>query len=154
MIGSLLGLVGKVKTLTDRLTPARAGYLDNLNTNLAVLPAPASTALTTATWTNTKAGYLDAAISSVGAALVGVQTGTFSGARTGTGSGEDAAYWDVTVTAVVVAKCFCLVSDGWDTNATAIRIMTARLTSTTNLRIASPQAINNTIGRWYVIEFR
>lgn len=59
MLDLFAGVPGKLKTLTDRLTSARAGYLDNLNTNLAVLPAPASTALSTAQWTNARAGYLD-----------------------------------------------------------------------------------------------
>jgi hypothetical protein len=52
MIPLLSGILGQVKVITGRLTSARAGYLDNLNTNLAVLPAPASTALSTATWTS------------------------------------------------------------------------------------------------------
>jgi len=52
MIPLLSGILGQVKVLTGRLSAARAGYLDNLNTNLAVAPAPASTALSTATWTS------------------------------------------------------------------------------------------------------
>jgi hypothetical protein len=59
MLDFFASVPGKLKTLTDRLTPARAGYLDNLNTNLAVLPAPASTALSTALWTNGRAANLD-----------------------------------------------------------------------------------------------
>ena len=59
MLDFFAGVPGKLKTLTDRLTSARAGYLDNLNTNLAVLPAPASTALSTAQWTNGRAANLD-----------------------------------------------------------------------------------------------
>jgi hypothetical protein len=60
MLDFFAAVPGKLKVLTDRLSSARAGYLDNLNTNLAVLPAPASTALSTAQWTNARAGYLDA----------------------------------------------------------------------------------------------
>ena len=76
MLESLYGLPGKIKTLLDRLTAARAGYLDSINPagtgwnstragyvdrlDAAVSTrAPASTALSTATWTATRAGYLD-----------------------------------------------------------------------------------------------
>lgn len=56
MIDFLAGIPGKLKTLTDRLTSTRAGYLDNLSAGAV---AQASTALSTAQWTNTRAGYLD-----------------------------------------------------------------------------------------------
>jgi hypothetical protein len=158
MIGVLLGIPGKLKTLTDRLTSARAGYLDNLNTNLAVLPAPASTALSTATWTGTKAGYLDAAISSVAtSSIVSVQTGWVNAARTGASAGtEDASYWEVTISTVVVAKCLALVIDGYDSDVPGTRVMTARVTSTTNLRASSAVSVGSNVHkfRWYVIEFR
>lgn len=48
--------------LDSRLTAARATYLDNLNIGGDV--AAAATALTNATWTDVKAGYIDVAISS------------------------------------------------------------------------------------------
>lgn len=56
MIGALMGIPGKLKTLLDRLTATRAGYLDNLSAGAV---AQAGTALSTAQWTNTRAGYLD-----------------------------------------------------------------------------------------------
>lgn len=64
MIDFLLGVPGKLKTISDYLTTnwtaTKAGYLD-----VAVSSrAPSSTALSTATWDGTKAGYLNAAISS------------------------------------------------------------------------------------------
>lgn len=69
IIGTLATIQGYVDDLESRLTAARAGYLDLLNTNLDAAistRAAAATALSSATWTNTKAGYIDAAISSVG----------------------------------------------------------------------------------------
>lgn len=57
-LAPLLGLPGKVKTLLDRLTATRAGYLDNLDAAVTTR-APSSTALSSATWTSARAGYLD-----------------------------------------------------------------------------------------------
>ena len=55
------GSGGKLKTLLDRLTAARAAYLDAAITSRAA----AATALDNTVWTSTKAGYLDQAISDV-----------------------------------------------------------------------------------------
>ena len=63
-LAPLMGIPGKVKTLLDRLTSARASNLDNLNTTISSRAA-ASTALSTATWTNTRAGYLDASLNTI-----------------------------------------------------------------------------------------
>ena len=69
----LAGVPGALKRLKDRLVPsgttetrtdARMLKLDNLDATVASR-APSSTALSSATWTGTKAGYLDAAVSSV-----------------------------------------------------------------------------------------
>ncbi len=64
MIDFLLGVPGKLKAIADHLTTywtsTRAAKLDLLT----VAPAPASTALTNATWTDTRAGYVDVAVSS------------------------------------------------------------------------------------------
>jgi hypothetical protein len=54
----LLGLPGKVKTLIDRLTSTRATNLDNLDAAITTRAA-AATALSSATWTGTRAGYID-----------------------------------------------------------------------------------------------
>lgn len=62
MIGALLGLPGKIKTVYDYLTTnlaaVRAAKIDNLDAAMTTRAA-ASTALSTAQWTNTRAGYLD-----------------------------------------------------------------------------------------------
>jgi hypothetical protein len=61
MITTLAGLPGKVKTFLDRITVARANGLNNITAGPVALSA---TALSTATWTASKAGFLDQAISS------------------------------------------------------------------------------------------
>ncbi len=67
-----VGVQGKLKKLLTRLAPsgyaqtltdARVSALDNLNATVSSR-APSSTALSSAMWTDAKAGYLDAAISS------------------------------------------------------------------------------------------
>ena len=57
MSAFLLGIPGKVKTLLDRLTAARAGYLDRLDATVSSRAA-AATALSTAQWTNALATAL------------------------------------------------------------------------------------------------
>lgn len=141
MIGALMGLPGKMKTLIDRLTSARAGYLDNLSAGAV---AQAATALSSATWTGTKAGYLDAAVSTrLSTAINSIQTG-YATANT-IGAGEDAYYLDITITSVNTAKSVVLIQPG---SATAV---TGRLTAATTLRIGSP---GNVPARWIVVEFK
>lgn len=60
MITALLGLPGKLKVLTDRLTSGRATNLDNLNATVSSRAA-AATALTNVVWTDARAGKLDTA---------------------------------------------------------------------------------------------
>lgn len=61
MIGALMGLPGKLKTLLDRLTATRAGLLDNLDAAVTTR-APASTAVSNIDYTATRAGYLDSVL--------------------------------------------------------------------------------------------
>ena len=56
MLDFFAGVPGRLKALADRLTAARAGYLDNLSAGAV---AQASTALSNVQWTNARAGYLD-----------------------------------------------------------------------------------------------
>lgn len=101
MLESLYGLPGKIKTLLDRLTAARAGYLDSINPagtgwnstragyvdrlDAAVSTrAPASTALSNATWTDARAGYqdrLDTTVSSRAPASTALSNVTWTDAR-------------------------------------------------------------------------
>lgn len=82
----------------------------------------------------------------------------FASAAPSTSTGEDIRYIDVTISAVVVAKCVVEFIGGAGSNAgTALapatnQICTSRLTSTTNLRIATTAAATNITGRWRVVE--
>lgn len=58
MIAALLGLPGKLKVLTDRLTSGRATNLDKLDA-LISSRAPASTALLYTVWTDSRAAKID-----------------------------------------------------------------------------------------------
>ena len=59
----LLGLFPKLKDLLDRLTAARANNLDKLDTTISSR-APESTALSSNIWTNARASFLNANITS------------------------------------------------------------------------------------------
>jgi len=58
MSAILYGVPGKLKTLIDRLTSARAAKIDNLDAAVTTR-APASTALSNGVWTDARAGKLD-----------------------------------------------------------------------------------------------
>lgn len=59
MMALLLGVPGKLKTLLDRISSARAAKLDNLDAAISTRAA-ASTAVSNADLTAARAGYLDA----------------------------------------------------------------------------------------------
>jgi hypothetical protein len=95
-----------------------------------------------------------------------VQTGYLSGGSSlAAGSGEDARYIDITISSVNTSKCLIMFVGGRsDTTATAMSEVsasntykcTARLTSSTNLRIASnldTSSFSNIAGRWQIIEY-
>lgn len=168
MIDFLLGVPGKLKTIADHLTTnwtaGRAAKLDLLT----VAPAPASTALTNATWTDTRAGKLDSVIQT--SVIQSIQTGRAAGGVTGS-TVEDIAYINVTISSVNTAKCVVLTEGvGWNqtgypSNSPATMTCSARLTSATNLRIslqgdisaeqtARGGTLQNISGRWTVIEFK
>jgi hypothetical protein len=152
MIPALLGLVSKAQTLLDRLTATRAGYLDRLD-------AAISTRAAASVWTSTVAGRIDAAVSSRARKPV-IQTG-YVAASPSTSTGEDAYYTNVTITAVsAVADCVVLVHGPGlaqvDGTVYLLVAPTARLTSTTNLRISCPAVLtaSGTLkARWTVIDY-
>jgi len=74
--------------------------------------APASTALSNATWTDVKAGYLDAAISTISSPVRSIQTGTVDTTTTTNGTVPEANYIDVTISSVTVSKCFVVANIG------------------------------------------
>ena len=90
-------------------------------------------------------------------AIKSIQTGWVASVAS-SGSGEDAKYVDVTVSAVTVANCVCFFYGASGSTATGSQSYSAavfaqpRLTSTTNLRIGSNAGTYIT-GRWYVVEY-
>ncbi len=155
MIAALLGVPGKLKTLLDRLTSLRAIRIDNLD-NTITSRAPASTALSTAYWTNARAGYLDNLASAVPSSFIqSIQTGYSAGSSGSSGSGEDQHYLDITISAVVVAKSIVLLQDFSDSSGIWF-VTSGRLTSTTNLRIGTIGSGFSSAfyGRWVVVEFK
>lgn len=146
----LLGVPGRLAAVLGRLTQSRADKLDNLDAAITTR-APASTALSIAQWTNARALLLDNLASLLTGVVNSIQTG-YASAPTSSGSGEDTAYADVMVSAVTVAKAFplILVADAQSTS----KFWTARLTSTTNLRLSCTAAAGLVRIRWYLIEFK
>lgn len=151
------GVPGKLKTLTDRLTSARATNLDNLNATITST-APASTALSVVTWTNALATLLGNTIqTSVMGGLV--QEGWLYDVTLLNGTVEDEKYYDVPVSAVVIGKCPIIefqLRGNIGTNVTPAYGVTCRLTTTTNLRISAGSAGGATTlrGRWRVVELK
>ena len=86
-----------------------------------------------------------------GGGIKSIQTGYVDAINAGTG--EDVGYADATISAVVIAKSVVLVQ-GYSTAATGNTHLTGRLTTTTNVRISSPDnGSYNIRARYYVIEF-
>lgn len=87
-----------------------------------------------------------------------IQEGYASSARS-IGTGEDASYINVTISAVIVAKSVVLFDGGAGSNEGAAfgyassAKCTARLTSSTNLRISVPTTMAHIAGRWRVVEY-
>lgn len=69
----LAGVPGRLKTLIDRLTAARAANLDSIDATISSR-APANTALSTATWTGTRAANLDSIDAAVSTRMPGTTT--------------------------------------------------------------------------------
>lgn len=97
MSAFLFGVPGKLKTLLDRLTADRAGYLDRLDAAVSTRAA-ASTALSSATWTGTRAAKLD----EVG--IKSIQRGTIVVSAGATSTASNTA----TISAVATGKAVAL----------------------------------------------
>lgn len=160
----LAGVPGKLKTLLDRLTATRAANLDKLDADISTRAA-ASTALSNAVWTNTRAGRLDASVL-VNGVIKSIQTHAVVGA-TGlqTGTGEDLRYKDVTISAVDTTRALIilhgggadyLVSNG-TTNVPTYQPVLLRFTSSTTVRLSAPHqsasSANRIDARFTVVEF-
>lgn len=163
----LAGVPGKLKTLIDRLTATRAANLDKLDANISTRAA-ASTALSNATWdgtlagnlaalTTTRAARLDATVL-VDGVIKSVQTGYADPATIlpNGAAGQDYWHFNIGISAVAMNKSIVLFQPiGLQST---IPLMTARLTSSTNLRIsrkgqATPSDFGTAGGQWTVLEF-
>lgn len=103
-------------------------------------------------------------LSSYGAAVKSIQSGTWHGTP-GDGSGTDRKYCDISISAVVVAKCFVVVRGQLNSDQYGVVLfagnLAARLSSGSNLRVSSPssQSANNQYPAnvmsftWQVVEF-
>ena len=155
MIDFLLGVPGKLKTITDYLTTylssTRAAKIDNLDAAISTRAA-AATALSSATWTPARAGYLDKInAGGIPGTVKSIQTGYLAVVGGSSATGEDAYYRDITISTVVVAKCVVTVQGNVTSSGNTMQ--TGRVTGTTTLRV-SRDANNNTMsGRWYVVEY-
>jgi len=154
-------------------TAVRALKLDNVDVASSVIKAktdliPAAGPPSATDYSAARAAKLDTAdAASIWAAasrtltsgpsqIKSFQTG-YTTANGTAGSGEDARYIDVTISAVATDKCLLQVTGRWwepDVGEKGAEKLTARLTSSTNLRISSnvlsPYA---TSLRWSVLEF-
>ena len=142
MIDFLLGVPGKLKTISDYLTTnwttARAAKVDALDAAVTTRAA-AATALTNATWTDARAAKLDAVLQTT--AIQSVQRGSFTMPGGGLGS---LSYTDITITAVTLAKSFAYSNS-------ADYLSHCTLLNTTTLRVFGT---NGGLYSWTVVEFK
>lgn len=162
----LLGLLGKVKTLLDRLTADRAAAIDTINTNAARLTSGRASNIDTAK-TNTDTllarltsgrasnlDNLDAPISSIsGGYLKTVAAGVFS--MTGTTIQQD-----ITIPSVDTAKAHAIVTTDTfvfsDASAGYIYGVRGRIINATTLRLnrASHAGSRTSNGTYVVLEWK
>lgn len=99
------------------------------------------------------------------AAVESIQEGYIDVTSLSTGSGEDTRYKDVTISAVDTTKCVCRFIGSMANSSAKARyynsgaysyqaIPTAKLTSSTNLRIGCSTTDTYIAGRWVVVEYK
>lgn len=96
-----------------------------------------------------------------GTVIQSIQTGYASTTSASSGSGEDGRYLDVTISSVTTTKCMVLIyglggsSSGSAITSGSSNVVSARLTSPTNLRLSTPGgAFSNIYARWTVVEYK
>lgn len=140
MIDFLLAVPGKLTTiytyLTSNLAAARAAKIDNLDAAVSGR-APASTALTIATWTDARAAKLDAIQSSV---INSIQSGSITIGAGGFGT--------ATIAAVNTAKTM-VINNGLSNNYNA----SVYLFSAATVR-ADSNGAPGTVVAFTVVEFK
>ena len=141
IFAKLNNIIGAIADHVAIWTAAKAGNLDTTVSSRA----PASTALSTAQWTNTRAGYLDKLNSGVTVgALTGKQIKSVQRGIAGPpNSGSFGATGNIAVATVDMTKSIVLCSGG----ETAY----ARLTSATNIEYCT-NSTNRSMA-WQLIEF-
>lgn len=151
-----LFLTGKIKALLDRLTSTRAAALDEVTAaRMARLDATVASRQSEASAAS-RFATLEADIAAlVSGRVKSIQTGYFGGSALSSGAAEDTRYMDVSITAVDAAKSVALVNgiSGGVNYGTGSGLVTARLTSSTNVRLSTPANVSFIYARWTVVEF-
>lgn len=162
MFAFMASVPGKLKSIADDITTILGKLSANVDVATSTL-APASSALSSAVW--------DAALKATiqNRARIKVQTDYVATSTLTSGSGEDTRYVNVSITAVSdTTRCIVEFEGGAATvgatpqgmvqdNVTGasggvVYKCTARLMSTTQLRISCPAVVNSINGRWRVID--
>lgn len=145
MIPALLGLPGKIKTLLDRLTSVRATALDDLDATISSR-APASTAMSNATWSDARAAkvdYLDVAVSTrLSTVINSIQQISYSSGAVAINAHT------FTISAVTVAKTIVL---GYCSEAVAGAWI---VTNTTTIDWIGPSGLQACTLKAFVIELK
>jgi hypothetical protein len=152
MMPVLLGVPGKLKTLLDRLTATRAGYLDKLNITGNV--ASSAEVAKASSWTSALATELDGLAPSIAAipttpinAITAISIAITAGNATGT----------QTITAVNLAKSIVILTGSIQTSGTAaiqnfaVHLVLTNTTTVTATRYVTTEAC---AVRGYVVEFK
>lgn len=139
MLGFLAGVPGKLATisthLTSYLSSTRAAKIDNCDTTVSSR-APSSTALSNATWTDAKAGFVDMAISGV-ARIKSIQH-VYASLSTGT---DYTVGGNIAIAAVTTSKAL-VIFNGMSGNSNTWQTTSLRLTGSTTLAFAGMRAEN------------
>lgn len=145
MIDFLLAVPGKLKTISDYLTTnwttTRAAKIDNLDAAVTTR-APASTALSTATWSGTLAAKLENTI----------QTSVVASIQNGSHTNSGGATVDTTITAVDLNKSI-IINRSINSTGSTSGFVTVSLTSSTNVRTFHAGAASTTLA-WTVLELK
>lgn len=149
MIQALMGLpklcLDALTHLTTHLASARAAKIENLDAAISTR-APASTAMSNATWSDAKAGFIDMAISGV-ARIKSIQhSGVTISNTTTTGN--------VTISSVTTSKAF-IIPAGQSGNGSSFDQVSAQLyfTSGTNVQASRSSSDSTMTYRFTVVEF-
>lgn len=137
-MGFLGGLPAKLATLITNMTTLLGRVTSSVDVNVSTR-APASTALSNATWTNTKAGYLDMAISGV-ARIKSIQ---HVSSTQSAGTDPSGVYLTITIAPVTTSKTVVIFNGVSGSNANTWGTPCLRLTSSTQLSFSARRDVSN-----------